>query len=94
MEDRRSNELEGHLALFVVDVVAELDLSQIYAVYDAKDERGRAGYHPAMMVALLVYAYCTGRPSSRRIERATYEDVGFRVIAGDQHPDHDSIAGG
>ena len=83
---------EGHLALFILDVVGELDLSKIYAVYDAKDVRGRAGYHPAMMVALLVYAYCTGKPSSRRIERATYEDVAFRVISGDQHPDHDSIA--
>jgi transposase len=83
---------EGHLALFIMDVVAALDLSKIYGVYDAKDERGRAGYHPAMMVTLLVYAYCTGRPSSRRIERATYEDVAFRVVSGDQHPDHDSIA--
>lgn len=83
---------EGHLALFVLDVVGELDLSKIYAVYEARDDRGRAGYHPAMMVALLVYAYCIGKPSSRRIERATYEDVAFRVLAGDQHPDHDSIA--
>jgi transposase len=83
---------EGHLALFVLDVVAALDLSKIYAVYESRDARGRAGYHPAMMVALLVYAYCVGKPSSRRIERATYEDVGFRVLSGDQHPDHDSIA--
>jgi transposase len=83
---------EGHLALFILDVVGELDLSRIYAVYDAKDDRGRAGYHPAMMVGLVLYGYCTGKPSSRRIERATYEDVAFRVIAGDQHPDHDSIA--
>jgi transposase len=83
---------EGHLALFILDVVGELDLSQIYVFYNAKDDRGRAGYHPAMMVALLVYAYCVGKPSSRRIERATYEDIGFRVLAGDQHPDHDSIA--
>jgi transposase len=44
------------------------------------------------MVAVLLYAYCTGKPSSQRIERATYEDVAFRVIAGDQHPDHDSVA--
>jgi len=83
---------EGHLALFILDVVGELDLSKIYAFYDAKDARGRAGYHPAMMVALLLYAYCVGKPSSRRIERATYEDVAFRVLSGDQHPDHDSIA--
>ena len=45
-----------------------------------------------MMVALLLYAYCVGKPSSRKIERATYEDVAFRVLTGDQHPDHDSIA--
>ena len=83
---------EGHLALFVLDVVEALDLSAIYRVYEAKDSRGRAGYHPVMMVALLVYAYCVGRPSSRRIEQATYEDVAFRVLAGDQHPDHDCIA--
>ncbi len=83
---------EGHLALFILDVVLELDLSAIERVHAAKDPRGRAGYHPAMMVALLIYAYCVGKPSSRRIERATYEDVAFRVLAGDQHPDHDSIA--
>src|SRR5262245_18133973 len=83
---------EGHLALFVLDVVSELDLSAITRVYEAKDTRGRKGYHPVMMVALLVYAYCIGKPSSRRIERATYEDVAFRVLAGDQHPDHDCIA--
>ena len=83
---------EEHLALLVLDVVSELDLSAITRVYDAKDTRGRAGYHPVMMVGLLVYAYCVGKPSSRRIERATYEEVAFRVLAGDQHPDHDCIA--
>lgn len=83
---------EGHLALFLLDVVGELDLSAIEQVHEGKDARGRAGYHPRMMVALLLYAYCVGKPSSRRIERATHEDVAFRVIAGDQHPDHDSIA--
>jgi transposase len=83
---------EGHLALFIVDVVSELDLSAIERVYEAKDDRGRAGFDPRMMVALLLYAYCVGKPSSRRIERATYEDVAFRVVSGDQHPDHDCIA--
>ena len=83
---------EGHLALFIADVVSELDLSAIERVYEAKDDRGRAGFNPRMMVALLVYGYCTGRPSSRKIERATHEDVAFRVLSGDQHPDHDSIA--
>ena len=83
---------EGHLALFISDVVDQLDLSKILAFYEAKDDRGRAGYHPAMLVKLLVYAYCVGKPSSRKIERATYEDLAFRVLSGDQHPDHDSIA--
>ena len=83
---------EKHLALFVLDLVSVLDLSAIEGVYATKDARGRAGYHPAMMVALLVYAYCVGKPSSRRIEQATYDDVAFRVLAADQHPDHDSIA--
>lgn len=83
---------EEHLALFLLDVVSELDLSAIEREYETKETRGRAGYHPVMMVALLLYAYCVGKPSSRRIERATYEDVAFRVLAGDQHPDHDSIA--
>ena len=68
---------DGHLSLFVLDVVAELDLSEIYAVHEARDARGRAGYHPAMLVALLVYAHCVGKPSSRGIERATYDRRGL-----------------
>jgi len=83
---------EGHLALFVLDVVGALDLSAIERVHAAKDARGRAGYDPRMMVSLLVYGYCVGKPSSRRIERATYDDVAFRVLAGAQHPDHDCVA--
>lgn len=83
---------EGHAALFVSDVIDAMDLSAIHAVYETGDDRGRAGYHPAMMVKLLAYGYCFGVTSSRRIERATYEDVAFRVLSGDQHPDHDSVA--
>jgi transposase len=83
---------EGHLASYVSDVVEALDLSKIYAVYETGDDRGRAGYHPKMLVKLLVYGYCIGVKSSRRIERATQEDVAFRVLSGDQHPDHDIIA--
>ena len=83
---------EDHLALFVSDVVEELDLSAIVSAYERGDGRGQPPYHPAMMVKLLLYAYCTGKPSSRKIERATYEDVAFRVLAADQHPDHDSLA--
>ncbi|MBI4422851.1 MAG: transposase [Elusimicrobia bacterium] len=84
---------EGHLALFISDVVDELDLSAIVRAYARRDGRGQPPYHPAMMVKLLVYAYCIGKPSSRKIERATYEDVAFRVLAANDHPDHDSIAG-
>ncbi len=82
---------DGDLAVFISDVVDELDLSAMYRAYEG-DGRGRPPYHPAMMVKLVLYAYCTGVPSSRKIERATYRDVAFRVLAGDQHPDHDSIA--
>jgi transposase len=84
---------DGHLALFLSDVVDELDLSAIVRAYARRDGRGQPPYHPAMMVKLLVYAYCIGKPSSRKIERATYEDVAFRVLAANEHPDHDSIAG-
>ena len=83
---------EGHLALFISDVVDTLDLTPIFAVYEDGDGRGQPPYHPAMMVKLLVYAYCTGKPSSRQIERATQEQVPYRVLAANQHPDHDSLA--
>jgi transposase len=83
---------EGHLALFVSDVVDSLDLSAIMRVYEQGDGRGMPPYHPVMMVKLLVYGYCTGKTSSRKIERATHEDVPFRVLAANQHPDHDSIS--
>ena len=83
---------EGDLALFISDVVDELDLSAIYHSYETGDGRGQPPYDPAMMVKILLYAYCTGLRSSRKIERATYRDVAIRVLAGDQHPDHDSIA--
>jgi len=81
---------EGHLALFILDLVEQLDLTNIYASYQG-DGRGQPPYDPGMMTALLFYAYCTGVPSSRQIEKRTHEDVAFRVIAGNRHPDHDSI---
>jgi transposase len=83
---------EGHMAMLVSDVVDAMDLSSLYAACETGDDRGRAGYHPAMMTKLLVYGYCTGVTSSRRIERATHQDVAFRVLSGDQQPDHDCIA--
>ncbi|MGO9371005.1 MAG: IS1182 family transposase [Syntrophobacteraceae bacterium] len=81
---------EGHLAHFILDVVEQLDLSKIYASYKG-DGRGQPPYEPGMMTALLFYAYCTGVPSSRQIEKRTHEDIAFRVIAANRHPDHDSI---
>lgn len=83
---------EDHLVFFVSDVVDSLDLSAIFLPYDKDELRGRAGYHPLMLTKLLVYGYCLGKISSRRLERATYEEVPFRVLTADQHPDHDSIA--
>ncbi len=82
---------EGHLAYFVLDVVNELDLRAFHARYEA-ETRGQPPYNPQMMVALLVYAYCVGMPSSRRIEAATHQDVAFRVVAGGAHPDHTRIS--
>jgi transposase len=78
-----------HLARFIVDVVAQLDLSEIYKQYS---EQGAPPYAPEVLLGLLFYGYATGVFSSRKIERATYEVIPFRFIAGDMHPDHDTIA--
>jgi transposase len=82
---------EDHLAFFVLDVVAELDLDSFYAAHRA-DGRGGSVYDPAMMLAVLLYAYCTGERSSRRVERRLVEDVAYRVIAVNQQPDHATLA--
>jgi transposase len=82
---------EGHLAYFILDVVEALDLSEIYASYDGS-RGGRPGFDPRLLVGLLVYGYCVGVTSSRKIEKATHESVPFRVLAADQHPDHATIA--
>ncbi len=80
------------MARFIADLVNGLDLSKIFGFYGRRDGRGKAAYHPVMMVRVLLYGYCVGVMSSRRIERASYEDVAFRYLAADQHPDHDTIA--
>src|SRR6185312_11193858 len=82
---------EGHLAWFVIDAVAQLDLAAFYAAYRA-DGHGRAAHDPAMMVALLLYCYALGERSSRRIERRCIEDVATRVICANQVPDHTTRA--
>src|SRR3954471_7321261 len=82
---------ERHLAWFVIDAVAEMNLDAFYAAYRV-DGRSRPPYDPAMMVGLLLYAYARGIRSSRVIERACEEDVAFRVLAAQQRPDHATIA--
>ena len=78
-----------HLARFIVDVIAQLDLSAIYAHYGP---RGGEAIAPDMLLGLLFYGYATGTFSSRKIEKATYESIPFRFIAGGLHPDHDTLA--
>jgi hypothetical protein len=80
---------QRHLARFVVEVIDGLDLSELIKAYRGS---GSASYHPAMLLGLLVYGYATKVFSSRAIERATHDSVAFRYIAGNEHPDHDSIS--
>lgn len=79
----------GHMARFIVDVIAQLDLSAIYNQYS---DQGAPPYAPEVLLGLLIYGYATGVFSSRKLEKATYEVIPFRFIAGDMHPDHDTIA--
>jgi len=81
----------GHLAQFVIETVEELDLAAFYAAY-RQDGWGRPAHDPAMMVALVLYAYAKGDRSSRVIETRCIEDVAYRVIAANQSPDHSTIA--
>jgi len=84
---------EGHLAYFILEVVRELDLGEIEAAIQRKDPRGERPYAPRMMTSLLLYGYCTGTFSSRKLERATYEDVACRVIAAGAHPHWTTLNG-
>jgi len=81
---------EGDLAWFILDAVGQMDVDEFYAAYRS-DGWGAAAYDPAMMVAVLLYAYCQGIRSSRRIARALERDVGFRVVAANQQPDFRTI---
>jgi len=80
---------EDHLARFVVDIVDKLDFSRIYSRYRGC---GSTAYDPRMLLSLLFYGYSTGVFSSRKIEKSTYDSVAFRFIAGNHHPDHDTIS--
>ncbi|MGH8524123.1 MAG: IS1182 family transposase [Gammaproteobacteria bacterium] len=79
---------EEHLAHFVGDIIDQLDLSALMGRYRGA---GSAAYHPAMLLALLIYGYATGTYSSRRIEQATHDSVAFRYLAANAHPDHDTL---
>jgi transposase len=80
-----------HVVLFVMDLVKELDLAEIYRSYDGS-KGGKPPYNPTMMTTLLFYSYCIGVFSSRRMEKACWEQIPFRVLTADQQPDHDTIA--
>lgn len=80
---------QDHLARFIVEVVDGLDLSNLVRQYAG---RGSKAHHPATLLAILVYGYASGVFSSRKLERATYDSVAFRFIAGGSHPDHDTLA--
>jgi transposase len=80
---------EKHLARFVVDMAASLDLRAMTGSYRGS---GEASYHPAVLLGILVYGYATGVFSSRKLERASYDSVAFRFVAANQHPDHDTLA--
>lgn len=81
----------GHLSHFVSDIAERLDLNAIVGVYE-REERGHPPYHPVMMVKILLYAYCIGLPSSRRIERGLVEDVALRYLAANNTPDFRTIS--
>ena len=82
---------EDHLAFFVSDLVDHLDLSAITTIYE-EEERGYPPYHPVMLTKVLVYAYCVGVFSSRKIQRRLVEDIAFRVLAAGNAPDFRTIA--
>jgi transposase len=82
---------ENHLVFFLLDLAPELDLGEIHAYYRQKDRRGEKAYDPRMLVVLPLYAYSVGLPSSRKIEKACWEHAAFRVLIGNQQPDHSRI---
>jgi len=82
---------QDHLAWFVLDAVEQIDLSEFYKKYRT-DGVGNSAFHPSMMVALLIYSYCTGERSSRKIEKYCQTDVAYKVVTANQYPDHSTIS--
>lgn len=81
-----------HQVYYLLDLVDELDLSEILIPAQAKDPRGEKGFDPRMITMLLLYAYCVSTVSSRKIEQNCYEDLAFRVLTGNQQPDRSRIS--
>src|ERR1035441_8078295 len=81
-----------HQVFLIADLVEALDLRPITSVYEQGAGRGQPPYHPVLMTKLLLHAYCEGETSSREIMRKTYEDIGYRVLCVDQHPDFRTIS--
>ena len=82
---------QDHLAWFVLDAVEQIDLSEFYKKYRT-DGVGNSSFHPSMMVALLIYSYCTGERSSRKIEKHCQTDIAYKVVTANQYPDHTTIS--
>jgi len=82
---------QDHLAWFVLDAAEQIDLSEFYKKYRT-DGVGNSAFHPSMMVALLIYSYCTGQRSSRQIEKHCQTDVAYKVVTANQYPDHSTIS--
>ena len=82
---------EGHLAIFISDVVNEMDLTSIYTYYES-EERGAPPYDPQMMTKMLIYSYCVGVTASRKIEKKLQEDIAFRYLASGNFPDFRTIS--
>jgi transposase len=82
---------DGHLAYFVLELLEDLDLNEIEDVIQRKDARGERPFSPRMMTALWLYGYAVGVTSSRKIEKATHQDVAFRVLAAGEHPHFTSL---
>jgi transposase len=82
---------EGHLAYFILELLEDIDLGELERVLQARDHRGERPFSPRMMTALWLYGYAVGVTSSRKIEKATYDDVAFRVLAAGEHPHFTSV---
>ena len=82
---------ENHLSFFINDTVDTLDLSEIYDHYE-KSERGQPPYNPSMMVKVILYAYCVGKPGSRRIAKALEDEVAFRMLGAGNFPDFRTLS--